>query len=71
MIAKLHELLGQMPREFEGGEDLPPEPSGKFLEPRRHVHRGADAGEIEPPSPADIAVERLADMQSQAEADLT
>src|SRR5450631_4615609 len=45
------------------------EAAGDFFQPRREVHRGADAGEVEPVAAADIAVENFSDMQGDAEAE--
>jgi hypothetical protein len=44
------------------------EPRRHLLEASRHVHCGADAGEIEASSGADVAVKHFADMQSEPEA---
>ena len=43
--------------------------AGELFQPRGEIDRGADAGEIEPVAAADIAVEHLSDMQSEAEAE--
>ena len=40
-----------------------------LLQPRREIDRRPDAGEIEPVAAADIAVQHLADVQRQPEAD--
>src|SRR5271155_5295296 len=62
-VSQRDEILRQIAREGGGADDGPAEPRGDFLQPRRHVDRGADAGEIEPRAGADIAVERLADVK--------
>ena len=40
---------------------------GQGFQPRGHVDRGADHGEVEPGARADIAVHDVADMDSDAE----
>ena len=42
--------------------------AGDLFQPRRQIHRRADAGEVEPVAAADIAVENSPDMQRDAEA---
>ena len=40
-----------------------------LLQPRREIDRRPDAGEIEPVAAADVAVQHLADVEREAEAD--
>ena len=60
---------GRWPAKSSEGNDTPAEGRRELLEARREVHRRADAGEIQPVAAADIAVEHLAQMQRQTEAD--
>ena len=52
-----------MLREFSGQNDRSSQAGRELLEPRREVYGRADAGEIQPVTAADIAVEHLAEMQ--------
>src|ERR1035437_10299944 len=55
-------------REFGGQNDRSPKAGGELFEPRCEVHRRADAGEIQPVTAADIAVEHFAKMERQTKA---
>src|SRR6516225_5071644 len=53
-------------REFVGGEDHAAQFAGELFEARGQVYRGADAGEIEPVSAADVAIQDVADVKRQS-----
>ena len=57
-----------MLREIGGQNDRSPKASCQLFEPRRKIHGGADACEIEPITAANIAVEHFADMKRQTKA---
>src|SRR5262245_10522125 len=55
-------------RERVRGDDRPTEVARDLFETRGEVHRGTDAGEVEPASAADVAVENLAEVEREPEA---
>jgi len=56
-------------REVCGRDHGTAEGCDKFFQPRRQVHARPDTGEVEPARAANIAVEHLAHMQGEAEAE--
>src|SRR5262249_9208635 len=61
------EIRPAVTREFVGGEDHSAQFAGEVLEPRGQIYRGANAGEIQPVSAADVAVQDVADVKRQSE----
>src|SRR5262249_23153967 len=61
------EIRSAVTREFVGGEDHSAQFAGELLEPRGQIYRGANAGEIQPVSAADVAVQDVADVKRQSE----
>src|SRR5262249_23837521 len=61
------EIRPAVTREFVGGEDHSAQFAGELLEPRGQIYCGANAGEIQPVSAADVAVQDVADVKRQSE----
>jgi hypothetical protein len=56
-------------RESARGDDGAVEAGGDLFQPGCEIHRRIDAGEIQPITAADVAVQHLADMERQTEAE--
>src|SRR6478672_1169240 len=68
-FAEAQEILRQVGGEFRRSDDRLAELRRDLLQPRREIDRRPDAGEIEPVAAADIAIQQLADVQRETEAD--
>src|SRR6202008_2247843 len=67
-FAECGEFAGAMLREFIGGENPAPQFAGQLFEASGKIDGWTNAGEIKPIAAADIAVEDIANVQCQAEA---
>ena len=67
-FAECREFTRAVAGKFSRGEDGASELAGQLFDARCKIDRGPDAGEIEAIAAADIAVEDIADVQCQAEA---
>ena len=68
-VAQRDEFFRHMARESRRGDDGSPKTGGDFLQPRGAIDGRTDAGEVEPRARANIAVERVADVQRESEAE--
>ena len=68
-VAQRHEFLRQMARESRRGDDGSPKPGGDFFEAGGAIDGRTDAGEVEARARANVAVERVADVQRESEAE--
>src|SRR6516162_8758727 len=66
--ARQRELAAAMLCELARSQDPAPQRAGQLFDARGAIDSRTDAGEIEPIAAADIAVEDIADMQGEAEA---
>src|SRR6516225_2455163 len=67
-LAECCELIPAMPRKLAGSQDPAPQFTRQLFDALGEIDCRTDAGEVEPIPAADIAVEDIADMQGQAEA---
>ena len=68
MLSEAAELIRKVAGKIRRRYDRFAELGRDLFQPRRKIHRRADAGEVEAVAAADIAVHHLADMEREPEA---